>query len=345
MIWSTGKTLKNGLYTIAEGGPLKKSRLSTTYLATSVKGHQVVIKVTNDQAIDPVDFAKLRARFNDEAFKLVRCQSPYIVKVEDAFEEDGLVCIPMEFVSGMTLDRRNPLKMPEAEALRYIRQIGEALQVMEQQKFVHRDITPQNIMLRSNEGVNEAVLIDFGLVRDLDIKVSTLLASDVTAFTAPELSDSGERRGHFTDLYALGAVLYALVTGENPPKSTKRKANEKLQFPVGVNPKIAEAIEAAMQLESVDRPKVTEWLKMLPEIPLTIVKGTIAQAVERPEEKRKRQLENHQLLGLGLGTFASMVAALVSIIGVWLAYMTYFYPKEPPVPAQSPTSSQLAKPK
>jgi hypothetical protein len=70
MIWPPGKTLKNGLYTIEEGDPLKKSRLSTTYLATSAKGHQVVIKVTNDQAIDPGDFAKLRQRFMDEAYKL-----------------------------------------------------------------------------------------------------------------------------------------------------------------------------------------------------------------------------------------------------------------------------------
>ena len=341
MIWPPGKTLKNGLYTIEEGDPLKKSRLSTTYLATSAKGHQVVIKVTNDQAIDPGDFAKLRQRFMDEAYKLVRCKSPYIVKVEAPFEEEGLVCIPMEFVSGMTLDRRNPKKMPEAEALRYIRQMGEALQVMEQQKFIHRDITPQNIMLRSNEGVNEAVLIDFGLVRDLDIKVSTLLASDVTAFTAPELSDSGERRGHFTDLYALGAVLYALVTGENPPKATKRKANEKLPFPVGVNPKIAEAIEAAMQLESVDRPKVTEWLKMLPEIPLTILKETIGQTVEKPEEIRKRWLENWQLIFRVFG----VLGVLAAVVSGAMAWMTYYYPKEPPTPTQSPTSSQPTKPK
>ena len=338
MIWSAGKTLKNGLYTIAEGEPLRKNRLSVTYLATSLKGHQVAIKVTNDQAIDPVDFAKLRQRFNDEAFKLVRCHSPYIVKVEDAFEEEGLVCIPMEFVSGMTLDKRNPLKMPESEALRYVRQIGEALQVMEAQKFIHRDIQPNNIILRSNEGVNEAVLIDFGLVRDLDIKVSTLLSSDITAFTAPELFNSGEKREYFTDLYGLGAVFYALVTGGNPPKALNRKAKENLPFPVGVNPKIAQAIEAAMQLESGDRPKVTEWLKMLPDIPLTILKETTASPVVKPEEKRKRKFETWQII-------LAAVAAIGTLIGGVGTYMQAIKPSDPPKESPKSTeSSPIAQP-
>ena len=343
MIWSAGKELKNGLYKITEDKPLKH-RLSITYLATSLKGHLVMIKVTDDKAVDPVDFAKLRQRFNDEAFKLVRCHSPHIVKVEDAFEEEGLVCIPMEFVSGMTLDRRNPLKMPEAEALRYVRQIGEALQVMEAQKFVHRDIQPNNIILRSNEGVNEAVLIDFGLVRDLDIKVSTLLASDVTAFTAPELFNSGEKRESSTDLYGLGAVFYALVMGKNPPKVLQRKAKEKLPFDVGINPKIAEAIEAAMQLESYDRPKVTEWLKMLPDIPLTILKETIVLSAETPEV-RKQRMEDKQLGFSKWQTIAGIVGAIATVLATVIAYMVYKFPQEAPKPVESLPIVQPAKPK
>ena len=106
MIWLPGQKLKNGLYTVDE--MLRHGRLSVTYLATSMKGDRVVIKAMNDQAIAPADLAKLRQRFNDEAATLIRCESRHIVKVENLFEEEGLICIPMEFVSGMTLDKRNP---------------------------------------------------------------------------------------------------------------------------------------------------------------------------------------------------------------------------------------------
>ena len=339
MIWSPGKTLKNGLYTIDE--VLRHGRLSVTYLATSMKGDRVVIKAMNDAAITPADLAKLRGRFNDEATTLIRCESRHIVKVENLFEEEGLICIPMEFVSGMTLDKRNPLKLPEAEALRYIRQIGEALEVLERRNFLHRDITPHNIMLRSNAGVNEAVLIDFGLVRDLDIKVSTLLASDVTAFTAPELCDSGEERGHYTSLYALGAVLFALITGTNPPQAVKRKANEKLPFPAGTHPEIAAAIEEAMQLDSRNRPPLTEWLKTLPDIEVSQPMQPIVLPSETPEARKKR-MEDQQIEFLKWGTIAAVVAAIATVLATAIAYKSS---QEAPKPVESPPIVQPAKAK
>jgi eukaryotic-like serine/threonine-protein kinase len=209
MVWPTGKPLNKGLYTIEK--VLRRGRLSTTYLAKSVKGHRVVIKATNSDATAPADFKELKRRFIDEAFRLQSCQNRYIVKVEAPFEEEDLACIPMEFIAGTTLDEHVPPAMAEAEALRYIRQVGEALQVLHDQKLLHRDVTLENIMLRRKDGVMEAVLIDFGLVRDWDVSRSmTMMSSDITAFTAPELCDPGEKRGDFTDLYALGAVLYQI---------------------------------------------------------------------------------------------------------------------------------------
>ena len=100
-----------------------------------------------------------------EAFKLKDCQkSRYIVHVEEPFQEDGFWCIPMEYIAGTTLDKRNPLKMPEGEALRYVRQVGEALGVIHAQGLIHQDVSPDNVIRRlNNTGMNEAVLIDVGL--------------------------------------------------------------------------------------------------------------------------------------------------------------------------------------
>jgi eukaryotic-like serine/threonine-protein kinase len=342
MVWDKGKQLKNGRYTIDR--PLRQGRLSTTYLATSKKGPLVVIKVTNDQAIDPAKFKKLKEHFRDEAFRLAKCSSPghennHIVKVEESFEEDDLVCIPMEFISGTTLAEQNPRKLPEAEALHYIRQIGSALEVLHGQGLIHRDVSPENIMLRSRAGVNEAVLIDFGLVRDWETGTMTMMSSDITAFTAPELCDPGEKRGWFTDLYGLGAVLFTLVKGEDPPKAGNRRANDRLPFPVGIHPEIATAIEKAMEFEGGDRSaSLVEWLNMLPDIPLPALQPVINQTTLTPEENRKRQFE---IVGMVMGILTVIFTAFQGIP----AFLSYFYPKDTSPPVQSPVqSSPIAKP-
>ncbi len=234
-----------------------------------------MIKAISDEAIDPNEFKELRKRFANEAFQLRGCRNRHIVKVEDSFEEDDLACIAMELIPGPTLDERNPRKMSEAEAVRYVRQVGEALGVLHEQNLLHRDVTPSNIILRSHNSVNEAVLIDFGLVKDWEISRSITIRGIITPFTAPELCDPDKKRGSYTDLYALGAVLYALVEGENPPNQMQRKLNEKLKFTSGVNLQIEAAIEKAMQLDGDDRladknhpsTAVAQWLDLLPIVP------------------------------------------------------------------------------
>jgi eukaryotic-like serine/threonine-protein kinase len=269
MVWPTGKTLNNGIYTIEE--ILHQGQLSVTYLAITKAGDRFVIKTPNKDAIPAEDFEKLQARFVLEAFKLKDCQkSPYIVQVKEPFQEEGFWCLPMEYIDSRTLDRRNPLKLGEEEAVRYVRQIGQALEVVHAQGLIHRDIAPNNIMLRSPHGINEAVLIDFGLVRDFNLSTSVTSTQKVTPYTARELCLSKQDRGSFTDLYGLGAVLYNLVTGQVPPMAADRSPGEKLPFPsgLGLDPKTEAAIEQAMQLKGSDRPSsIAAWLKQLPVFP------------------------------------------------------------------------------
>jgi eukaryotic-like serine/threonine-protein kinase len=263
MVWSPGTAVKKGQYTIEE--VLRSSRLTTTYLATAKQGHRVVIKSTNNDAVDSTDHLKFMQSFSDEAFRLERCKNRYIVEVEEPFAEGDVFCIPMKFISGTTLDKRDPLKMDVTEAVRYIYQMGEALDVLHRHNFIHRDVRPENIMIRIQGDHNDAVLIDFELVKDFEIsRTMTLSGEFITAFTAPELCDSGESRGPYTDVYSLGAVLFSLVTGVNPPKSLQRKKGDLLPFPLGTDPNIAAAIESAMAFDRADRPRsVSVWLKML----------------------------------------------------------------------------------
>ena len=334
MVWPAGKKLKNGRYTIEE--ILRQGHLSITYLAKLEKGHRVVIKTPNDAAIPRTDFDKLQERFVGEAFKLKDCQtSQYIVQVEEPFQEDGFWCIPMEYIAGTTLDKRSPLKMSEGEALRYVRQVGEALGVIHVQGLIHRDVSPDNVMRRSDDtGMNDAVLIDFGLVRDFNLSTSVTSTQKITPFTARELCLSKKDRGAYTDLYGLGAVLYSLVTGDNPPMAMERKPGEKLTFPAGVSVQVEHAIESAMALKGSDRPaSVAAWLETLP----------AAKPEEKlnvpsllPEERRKRKLE---IVGLVLTALGVLFGAFQGIPAV----LTYFSVKDAPPANVAPTQSPKSK--
>jgi eukaryotic-like serine/threonine-protein kinase len=339
MVWDAGKVLGGDLYEIKE--VLKQGQLSVTYLAVSKRGEPVVIKTPNDAAIPRSDFDKLQERFVKEAFMLKDCQqSNYIVKVWQPFQEDGFWCIPMEYIAGSPLDRRNPRRLPEAEAIRYVRQVGEALGVVHAQGLVHRDVTPENIVLRSNHGINEAVLIDFGLARDFSLSTSVTLTQKVTPFTAPELCVSHRDRGDFTDLYGLAAVLYALVTGMEPPMALDRKPGEPLPFPAGVSEPVETAIAAAMALKGSDRPpSVAAWLDMLPPVSPLV---PMPPSPPDPEAQRKRWYERWGLILLALGTLFAGFQGVMAIVA-------YFFPKDSPnppplkeqvVPTKSPKATE-----
>jgi eukaryotic-like serine/threonine-protein kinase len=330
MVWDTGKVLRDGRYTIEE--VIGHGRLSITYLAKDQHGDRIVIKVPNDEAIVRADFERLQERFVKEAFKLQKCEHPNIVKVFDPFQEAGLWCIPMEYIAGMRLDKRDRPKLPEAEAITYVKQIGEALGVLHSQNLIHRDVNPNNVMIRVRNGVSEAVLIDFGLARDFSTNASTTVHTGTDelppSFKAPELYIAGGDRGSYTDLYALGAILYELVTGQVAPSAIERKAHpQPLSFPGGeVNQSVVKAIESAMTMQPTDRPEsVAEWLIQLTEPPLT----------EPPPPPKQP---------INWTTVTAIIGAIAGLITAIAALVTAFQPKEAaPTKTTQPTKTEQTK--
>jgi eukaryotic-like serine/threonine-protein kinase len=317
MVWAIGQPLKGGQYVVEE--ILHQGHLSVTYEAKSFQGHKVVIKTPSDAAISQVDFDKLQQRFVAEAFKLVKCQkSPYIVQVEEPFQEDGLWCIPMEYIAGMTLDRRSPMRLPEAEAIRYVQQVGQALEVIHAQGLIHRDVAPNNIILRSRNGVNEAVLIDFGLVRDFTLSNSVTSTQKITPYTARELCTTKQERGAFTDLYGLGAVLYSLVTGQDPPMALDRKSGDRLTFPAGVSSGVEAVIESAMALKGIDRPSsVSAWLEQVNQLAIgnpSDAPKPLRKREEDGEIKHKRRIETWQVVGVIITAIAAVITAIAALM-------------------------------
>jgi eukaryotic-like serine/threonine-protein kinase len=193
MVLQAGDKLLRGKYTIER--QLGRGRFAITYLASKSDGERRVIKILDPlvlvqlAGLVPPEADRLRGQFWKEAVNLARCNgSPHIVQVDTPFEENGVFYLPMEYIDGNSLADRNPRVMSEERALMYIRQVGEALALVHENGLIHCDIRPANIFLRSRDGVQEAVLADFGLALDFDTKLTRTRARErVDGFSAPEL--------------------------------------------------------------------------------------------------------------------------------------------------------------
>ncbi|MCT7985362.1 serine/threonine-protein kinase [Laspinema sp. A4] len=267
MVWQSGQCLYGDRFIIDK--QIGKGGLGITYLAQNQRGQLWVIKTLKDEVMTNPEYAEYRDKylrdFKDEALRLAICRHPHIVQIENVFHHEGLPCIVMEYIQGMDLGQRikryGPLS--ELEALRYIRQVGEALMVVHEKGLLHRDLKPHNIMLRAEQ--DEAVLIDFGIAREFIPGVTQTHTFALTPAFAPiEQYDEQAQRGEYTDVYALAATLATLVKGSSPPPSYMRAVKDRFKVPQGVSYPVQEAIKQGMAVQPKDRVQsVSEWLKML----------------------------------------------------------------------------------
>ena len=266
-----GKTLQRGKYTLEQ--EIGRGGFGITYRATHhYLGQLVVIKTLNETLRQAPQFNKFYRQFQDEAKRLATCVHPNIVRVSDFFNEDGLPYMVMDYIPGQNLAKvvfpKNPL--PEAIAIHYIRQIGAALQVVHHNNLLHRDVKPQNIILR--QGTQEVVLIDFGIAREYSPEATQTHTNMVSEGYAPiEQYLAHARRTPATDVYALAATLYALLTAKVPVAASLRDRFP-MQAPREIKPKLSEVVNYAvmrgMELEASARPAtIAQWLDLLPDPP------------------------------------------------------------------------------
>jgi serine/threonine-protein kinase len=194
--------------TLGHGG------MAVVYLAEdSELGRRVAVKVLADQFSADGEF---RTRFVREARLAARLSHPNVVHVYDAGEENGRPFIVMELVPGETvadlLARRG--KLPPQEAAALAKQAAHGLQHAHDAGLVHRDVKPQNLIVR-DDGVLK--IADFGIARAAESTRLTQLGTvlGTAAYLAPEQALGGNA-GPEADVYSLGAVLYELLTGRPP---------------------------------------------------------------------------------------------------------------------------------
>ena len=168
-------------------------------------------------------------RFWDEAKTLAQLNHPSIVRVYKHFETHGSGYIVMEYVEGETLGERlkreSTLDGPRLMAI--LNSLIEGLEQVHAAGYLHRDITPKNILLRKD---GSPVLIDFGSARQAIGARSRSVTAVATPGYAPleQYSTRGRQQGPWTDIYGLSAVAYRCITGTAPKDATERAQGEAL---------------------------------------------------------------------------------------------------------------------
>lgn len=211
---------------------------------------------------------RLMRKFIDEAVALSQMNHPHIVRVSDVFAENNSAYYVMDYIDGCSLDEmvKQRGRLSEEEALVYIRQAAEALDYVHAQNRLHLDIKPGNIMVDSN---GQAILIDFGVSKQYDSvegeNTSTLLGKTPGYAPIEQMGNSVQQFTPATDIYALGATLYKLLSGTTPPESTVIINDGIPPLDDAISQKTKVAVYKSMEFRRIDRPQtIKEFLALLP---------------------------------------------------------------------------------
>ena len=256
-----------------------------TYLAThAVLGRKVAIKEffmkeycdrdhTTSQVIVHTDSSKqlvdkYRQKFLKEAQVIASLKNEHIIQIHDIFEENGTAYYVMEYVDGGSLKDKVEIEgaLSEIDAINYICQVGDALSYLHSNNILHLDVKPANILLDNS---NRAILIDFGISKHYDEvggQTSTTPAGISKGYAPLEQykQDAITQFNPTTDVYSLGASLYFLLTGKNPPDATDIYEDGLPTMPSSISEVTRQAIIAAMQARRKDRPQsISDFINMI----------------------------------------------------------------------------------
>lgn len=244
---------------------LGQGTFGITYLASTSYGESVAVKeffmreingrngssVTSGNKKGMVDY--YRKKFVREAGNLSKLHHPNIISVREAWAENDTVYYSMEYLDGGSLDDLilSEGGLTEADALRYTREMATALMFMHNNKMLHLDLKPSNVMLTHGH----AVLIDFGYAKQYAAdglpESSATIGKGTLGYAPIEQNNPNEWKDFpvTMDIYALGATMFKMLTGHTPPEASEVLNNG---FPYGemqacgIDPAITKVVSAAM---------------------------------------------------------------------------------------------------
>jgi len=274
-------TILHGTYRI--DSYLSSGGFGNTYVATNIEfDERVAIKeffmrgvtqrdddqttVSVSNSVNTNSFLEQREKFKKEARRLRKLKNEHIVAVHDLFEENGTAYYVMDYVDGENLAerlKRTGRPMTENEVNDILPQILDALKAVHDAGIWHLDLKPANIMLDKAGNIK---LIDFGASKQLNAQKGGATTSTAISYTngyAPreQMEQNYEKFGPWTDIYALGATLYNLLTNIRPPLPSdidddeSLVKHEALPMLVGVSANMKKLIVGLMQTNRKKRPQ------------------------------------------------------------------------------------------
>ncbi|MCI6644788.1 MAG: protein kinase [Bacteroidales bacterium] len=264
---STGITLCNGRYELMKF--LGKGGFGITYLGRHILLNKYVAikeyfpkdnfrRESNGIQVSYSDKSVARRnieKFLKEAKTMAELNHEGVVKVNDVFEENNTAYYVMDYIEGKSLAEQLPIA--QEQALAYIKQAAEALQYVHTKGILHLDIKPANIMINQS---GKAVLIDFGISKHYDSEgkgTSSSTQGYSSGYSPIEQMTPGGLKQFTppTDIYALGATLYKIISGTTPPTSTDLADEETLSRPENMSREVFGFINKCMQQKRKDRPQ------------------------------------------------------------------------------------------
>ena len=224
--------------------------------------------------------------FLKEARKMVKVDNiPGVVRVLELFQENGTAYIVMEFVEGETLKTRlqktGPLSWSQTKAI--FEPVVHAMSKVHRAGLVHRDLSPDNLMLTADGSVK---ILDLGAAKDLNVNSgASSMQVAKSGFSPLEQYIQRGNSGPWTDVYAIAATIYYTLTGKLPPNAVDRLDHDTLSWSepglTALSPAALAALEHAMEVQISDR------IQTMDELEQRLFSGPIPQAApiqEKPPE-------------------------------------------------------------
>lgn len=259
------------------------------------------------------EFEYRKVRFLAEARNMAKFGSHRsIPNVFEFFEENNTAYIVMEMLQGVALNdylNQSDGKIDVDFALMIANEVGNALKSLHQQNIIHRDVAPDNIYICSGKEI-KIKLMDLGAAKLADSTDEVIDIILKPGYSPTEQYDNSKNIGPWTDIYALGATMYVMLTVVKPDESTNRKIKDELVPPHLLNPEVSENLSnAIMKAMAVDKHMRFKTVQEF----LSAINGE-RKILSLAKEKKRRNLK--RFIGIAF-------ASLVLIIGGIFVYDTF----------------------
>ena len=316
-----------------------------TYLCWDIKlANRVAIKeyMPRDKAVRDKDRCNVLAHggkgrdffeyglkaFLAEARTVASFNHPNIVRVKNYFEHNHTAYLVMDYYEGVSLAeyvKQQGGRLLEKAALEIMGFVLDGLRHVHDRGYLHRDVKPANIYLT---GKGQVILLDFGTARYAMGEYNQSLSVVVTpGFSPLEQYSTKGKQGPCTDIYASGAMLYYMLTGNLLESAPDRVLSDTLaepgQLPLDMSPGVSKGLMLALQISASDRPQSIEELKnILTESPPSDPEDNIKKTEEKSDEIENREEEKKPAIPLwrrkkAIALGLSLLVLMVIVYGNW----------------------------